>query len=488
MKKRFAATLCLLLSLTAPPPKAHAQAPADRPEADAIRSSVAILLGMATFGMITPPGQAAQITRSGAETLARLPLRGFQAPADAAATAVIRPADRGPLDRAMWNIVSMKVPSAGTFAATTPRAANSPISFSIGEQAIHGVVDPNLVRSCSFAATLGAVTLRSGQGNRHIRQSLGHYIADGTMSPATSGRVNFTAHTRATDWHLQASSPDGGNATASVRGVRGHLSAYGLDRAQGNRLLAAANAVMTHPAPPEQPTGRSPAARKDLRALADAASDLLTRFELVETLDDIRFAAGPTNSGRIGRMRVNITGSLPHGRLDARMDLVLDKLATTMVSPDLAAYVPRHVAVKPVVARAPIGPLVALWRAATAPHADPQALWARSLALFDDRNTRIGIESLAFDSGPMRVTGSARIVPGANGQVGATIHLAATGVDALIAQARDTPALQSALPLIFIAKGIGRAQADTIVWDISLGDGMIIVNGLPFGQRLPAMR
>jgi hypothetical protein len=42
--------------------------------------------------------------------------------------------------------------------------------------------------------------------------------------------------------------------------------------------------------------------------------------------------------------------------------------------------------------------------------------------------------------------------------------------------------MQGVLPMVFLAKGMGRVQGDSIVWDIALGGGPLTVNGMPFGQ------
>jgi hypothetical protein len=55
-------------------------------------------------------------------------------------------------------------------------------------------------------------------------------------------------------------------------------------------------------------------------------------------------------------------------------------------------------------------------------------------------------------------------------------------VDALLAQIQDQPDLQQAVPLIFLAKGMGRAQGESLVWDIVMGDGVPTINGTKFGQ------
>jgi hypothetical protein len=266
--------------------------------------------------------------------------------------------------------------------------------------------------------------------------------------------------------------------------VSGHLSLDGLDRGQGARLLAATHALMAgaQPAMPNAPPGLSAGQRQALRAVIDAASGLMSSFQAQQTLDDVRFSVGPASSGTIGRVRVNLTGASANERLDARIDLAVDGFGMAGLAPDTAAYVPHHVDMKSILKGVRIGPLMALLRAATEPGADPAAMLAQATALLGDAESRIGIESLTFDSGPLRVTGSMRIVPLADGQPGADIHVSATGMDTLISEAEANPALQRALPVIFMARGMGRPDGSGFAWDITVSDGSMTINGVPFGQ------
>jgi Uncharacterized protein conserved in bacteria (DUF2125) len=129
-----------------------------------------------------------------------------------------------------------------------------------------------------------------------------------------------------------------------------------------------------------------------------------------------------------------------------------------------------------------VAPLKALLREAAQDHTDPALLQAQARSLLGDPQARIGIETLAFDAGPLSVTGSAKLLPRADGQLGGEIHIAARGVDALLAHVQSQPKLQQAIPMIFMAKGMGRAQGDSLVWDIVLGDGAPTINGTRFGQ------
>jgi hypothetical protein len=491
MRVRSSAKLCLaLLSLAAMPAYAQTNPPgADIEAADAITSSLAEIVSLATLGTVTSQQRAAQVTRSGADYLVRLPLRGFLAPPNAAVDAVARPLDGG-----MWDIESMAFPLSGTVVSTMPNADPGRITYSVGEQAWHGRVDPSFARQSSFAAKLSDVRIRSDLADHRSEQSFERCTLDGSMIADPAGTLSLASRGEATNWRLTAHAAGGPGTDALVRKLAGHFSVEGLDRAKGTRVLAAARALMADaPAAtpgqvlaPGQAPDITPVQREELRALVDAASGLLTRFQAEETMDDIRLTVGPGKSGSIGRMRLNVAGGVLDERLNARLDLAIDEFAMAALSPDVAAYVPHHVDLKSALSGVRTGPLMALLRDATEPNADPAALQARFMALFGEADAHIGIESLTFDSGPVRVTGSARIVPRADGKPGADIHLSATGIDTLIAQAQGKPALQQALPIMFIAKGMGRPEGGATVWDITFGDGPMKVNGVAFGQ--PAAR
>jgi len=472
------AKLCLALSLAAAPASAQTdRSPADAHDANALTNSLTEILSLVTLGAITTRQEAAQVTRSGADYLVRLPLTGLSAPADAAVTAVAHPLDDG-----MWDVSSMMLPPTETVEPTLPNATAARITYALGKQTIHLLVDPNLVRPSSLAADLGDVRVRTDQTDRHSEQSFEHYVMDGTVSAQAAGDLNIASHGKATNWHLKAQGPNNLDIDGLVRAFYGRFSVEGLDRAQGTRLLAAGRALTAQ----AQSLGRgepaSPAQHADLRALVDAIPGLLTSFQAEETLEDVRFTAGPDKGGSMGRLHLNMAGDAVNERVNARLEIGMDELTIAAVSPDTAAYVPRHLDIKAAMAGVRTQALMMLLRAATEPDADPAALQDQFMALLGDADARIGIESVTFDSGPMRVTGSARVVPRANGQLGAEIHLTATGLDAFITQAQGKPALQQVLPVVFIAKGMGRLEGGAVTWDIALGDGPVTINGMPLGQ------
>jgi hypothetical protein len=299
------------------------------------------------------------------------------------------------------------------------------------------------------------------------------------------------------------------------------LNIEGLDRSQAQRLAIAgrsfasgmraarlqATAIAQVPTPPgpappdatalpgaavpgapgspssSDPAVLSPELRAQLRTMVDACAGLLSRLEAEETLQKIHFDAGSnTNYGDIGQIRFALTSEARDDRLRARLDVTVDNLTLSNVPAEAAAYVPPHIAIEPAISGVPIAKLLQVLRDATAPEVDQPALQAEAIALLADPNARVGIERLAFTSGPLRVEGSGRLRQPGNGMVAVELHLVATGVDALIAEVRSNPRVQPVLPMVFLAKGMGRPQGNSLVWDISLDDAGITVNGMPLGQ------
>jgi hypothetical protein len=467
--------------------------------ADQFKASLIQVLSLATFGTVSIREPDASVVRDGSDFRVRLPLSGFAAPPDAAITAVARPLENGRMD-----IASLMFPSSGTIERPPANGMPSRITFAIGEQTISAKIDPTLATESTYTADMGGVGVEADQGDQHSEQHFAHIVTDGSVSAEPDGRLTFGSQSRIMGFRLIGHTADGVRSDVSARAAAGHIAVEGMDRAQGMRMLAALRDFATGAAAeraehgPDQPAfDPSPEQRERLRAMVDDAVGLLNRLEIDETMEDVHFSVGkeagggPTSgatSGTIGQVRLTVSGDAVQERLNGRFGVVLDGIVAAGASPDAAGMIPHHVDLKTVLSGVQVGPLIALLRAATQGHADPTLLQAQAMALLGQPGAQVGIEALSFDSGPLTVTATARLVPLGNGQPGGEIHLAARGMDALMAQAASQPNLQRLMPLVFMAKGMGRPVGDSLVWDISLGDGPIRINGVPFGQALGKTR
>jgi hypothetical protein len=448
---------------------ARAEPPAD---ADALRSGLSEMLSVLSFGSVSVADGPGQVTQSGNDVRMQLPLSGFVAPSGASLDVVAHPAANG-----AWDLTSMTLPSAGALGTSIDQV----VSYTIARQAMHGRLDPKLVTPSALAADLGAITLQTASGNQTSEQAIERITLDGTISGQPGGRLDLLARDAAYNWHVVAREPGGLEADNLVRRLDGHVSVTGLDRDRGRRLMAAARAFSAVAKSSPGQTGLAPAARDGLRDMLDAADGLLTRFEADETLDGLKFNFGGS-AGTLARMQWRVTGNAEDQQVNAGMDIALDELSLATLSADSAAFLPHRVMAKSVLAGIPAAALATLLRSAVAPGADPAALQRQAAALLAAPGARAAIDALVFDAGPLHVRASARFVPRADGEVGADIHISAAGVDALLAQMQGKPNARSVLPMAFLAKGMGRAQGDSIVWDIALGGGPLTVNGVPFGQ------
>jgi hypothetical protein len=474
-------TLFLLLGLAAAP----AQAQTNPPNADAIRSSLGRILSIMTLGGISVQEQAAEVTQHGADYQVRLPLADFSAPPDAAVTAVAHRVQNG-----MLHITAMTLPSAGTLETASAGDPAGQITYSVGEQRITAKVDPSLTVPSSYEAEFGHVRLSSDQGEQHGEQSFDRYTVNGTLSGDQEGRVSMASQGSGTGFHFVGHGQNGFVSDASARALAGHFSVEGLNRDQGTRLMTALRGVAGSMKMPGRGPDVSAEQRAALHAMVEAADGLMSRLEVEEALEGVRFAAG-AGAGTIGRVRLTAAGMTREQRLDSEIGIALDGISSSAVSAENAAFMPHHVDIKTYLRGVQVNSLMALLHAATEPGADPVMLQAQATALLADPHAHVGIETLVFDCGPLRIKGSASVVPhsiangGANGRegpLGAELHIAARGLDAFLAQAQSQPNLKGIMPMLFMAKGMGRAQDESIVWDISLGDGPIRINGVPFGQ------
>lgn len=473
---KTAGFIAVVLGLTLTVPFVRAQ---DRPDPDALRSSLTEMLSLLSFGSVSVPDKGMQVTQSGADFHIQLPLTGFAAPAGASAEAVAHPAANG-----AWEVTALTVPAAGAFGTSIDQA----VSYTLGRQAMHGRLNPQRTTPSTFVADLGAIALHAASGGQDTDQTIGRVTLNATVSAASAGRVDLLVRNLASNWQVTAREPGGTATDSQIRQVDGQLTLNGLDPARAERLLAAARLLARTLGTADGQPNFSTVERNDLRAMLDATAGLLTRIDASQTMNDVTFDLGDGNTGTLDRMRLEMNGRSEDQLLNAAIELSMDALSLTSVSAESASLLPHHLTARSVLAGLPVARLTALLHAALAPNADTEALQAQAAALLETPGARAAIESVVFDAGPLHVRGSARFLPRPNGEIGTDIHISASGTDALLAQAMGKPGLQGFLPMVFLAKGMGRVQGDSIEWDISLGGGPMTINGAAFGQAAARTR
>jgi hypothetical protein len=478
------AAACLVPILAAVPAQAQTDQPQRGEAQTGQAASLLAALSLVSFGLLAAPGVASEVTHDGDGFHVRIPLPGFAAPPDAAIEVAATPLDSG-----IWDITDLTLPPTGTLVTPgTPDRPAQSIRFSIGQQTAHARIDPTLSVPSPYAMALSDIAFHLDTAASPANLTIGQTTLEGTITGDADRRMTTRSRGTAENWHLTATTQGGAKEGApfslSMRRSDARYEIDGLDRAQAEHLRQAVRALAeTRQATPPaagQPRSMSPAERDQLRAVIEASAGLLSRFDIEETLQGLHIETATGNSSDIGTISLAISGGAADGRAAMHLDVGLNELTLAALP---SAYAPHMVAIKTALSGIPVERLRHLLRQATETDADPVALRTQAIALLNQPGAHAGIDSLLIEAGPLRLQGSAQARPLPDGSAGFDVHLTAHGVDALLAQVQSDPTVQQMLPMLFLAKGMGRQEGDTLVWNIEFADGVVMVNGVPLGQR-----
>nr|WP_294509675.1 hypothetical protein [uncultured Rhodopila sp.] len=464
---RLAAALLLIpLAARAQPPEA----------------SLLDALSLISGGLLAPSDPPPRVAHDGDLYRVRVPLPGLAEPPDAAVEATARPVGTG-----IWDITALTLPQAGVI-NTPGQAAAAPgiLTFAIGQQSFHGKVDTTLATPSPFKAQLGKITLRTENAPQHTDQTIEQYSTDGTLSGDGHGRLNAHVLGALTNWLITGAGDKPSDAfRLSMRSAAIRYDVEGLDRTRAEHLR-----TTLQNRPPAAPTASltlSPAARERLHAMIDDFGALLTRFDIDETIQGVHFEAAGTSKVEVANVRLGLAGDSRGGRVNAHLDIDVADPSANMVPPDYAALMPHRVAIRPAVSGVRSEALMQWLREATADKTETAALQASAMALLNDPQARVGVESLAIETGPLTVQGSAKVLPLPGNSIGYSVHLTARGLDGMMATLQGNPQAMQMLPMMYLAKGMAKPQGDSLVWDINYANGAVTVNNVPLAQS-PAKR
>jgi hypothetical protein len=442
-------------------------------------------LSLLSGRMLVAPMAAPQVTRDGDRFRVRIPLPNLTTPPDAAIEVTATPLDSG-----VWDITGLTFPQTGTLVGKdSPDNALGSVRFTIGQQTAHARVDPTLSIPSPYAAAFSDIALHfedaaPGKDLSAADLAIGQITVDGTITGDRDKRMTTRSHGRGDNLRLTASSRTGGPFAMSIKSVEARYDVDGLDRAQADRLREATRAISTNrkamPSVPGQPPSMSPAIREQLHAMVEASVGLMSGFNVEETFQGLHFQAPGGHNGDIGEIHVAMESDTGNNHVAGHFDIGLTNMTLTTVP---AQYVPRRINIKTAIAGIPAEALRRLLRSATEANADFGALSTQAIALLNEPGAHVGIDTLLIESGPLLVQGSARVRALPDGSPAIDIHLTAHGLDAMLALVQADPKAQQVMPMLFMAKGMGKPEGDTVVWDIAYANGIPTINGVPMGQN-----
>jgi hypothetical protein len=416
------------------------------------------------------------------------PIPGLDKPADdVAATASLRPLDGG-----RWSIEDVKGPAATNLTVTVPDTgdaiASGPlkIAFTLGTQDTHAVIDPSFATASTLHIDIGDFALTTDSAKERQEQHISRYLVDTSLKPTQDGRLDLTMDATMDGWK-SASQINGGAAMAIASQTMHALGRIeGVSRERVTLLLTAAHAFFS--ALPDDAmekgskTKLPPPARAQLRLMVESLKDMLGAVRLEETIEGLQVEVAGMGSVAIKRFMLAFGGEAPDGKLHAWADFGLDNLDTPNLPPKIAAYLPRHLEVKPSLSGVRTADLSKLALDATEEGADSDSLAPDIAALLSHGGADLGIETLSFDLGPAKIEGTGRITILSPDTWRGEAHVSATGLDELTTQARGNPDLQQALPVLIMLRGLAKPDGDRLVWNIASDGPLVTVNGIDLSQ------
>ncbi|HME25310.1 MAG TPA: hypothetical protein VKI44_28945 [Acetobacteraceae bacterium] len=406
---------------------------------------------------------------------------------EVATTANVRPLGGG-----RWAIDGVQMPPSGSFTMTIPDASapgnSAPVQveFTIGKQDTNGVIDPGLATASTLHTEVSDVMLSTDSLNQRQEQRFDRYLGDIKLAPAQNGRLDLTQNATVHGWKSASQIMGGTPVAIGIQTMRGIGRIKGVNRDRVAALLAATGSLIGALPPDiatkEDKTDLPAPARAQLRLLVESLQDMLTEVSVEETLDGLQVEIAGMGGLSMQHFLLGFGGEAPEGRLHAWVDIGLDELTSPSLPPNVAAFLPHRVEIKPSLSGVLTADLHKLALDATEEGADSDSLEPDVAAIFSRGGVNLGVETLSFDLGPAKFEGTGHVTALSPDTWHGEAHVVAAGFDDLVAKARTNPDLQQALPVLIMLRGLAKPDRKRLVWDIVSDGPTVTVNGLDLSQ------
>ena len=400
--------------------------------------------------------------------------RGFT-PGEIMLTGSARPASDG-----CWTIEDVRFPSPSSFTVqvrVSPKASQTPeppvpVDYTVtaGSQENQAVYDPSFAAPSTLTTSVQDLRIAATSALTDQLTTVRRLAGVNTLRPLGTDRADLIIDSTMEGYALNSKIDDNQKAGFAAERVRvaGQITAVSRDR------MAQIIPMLVRLTSSAAPTGTPLIDPRLLRTLVQALQDFASELTVDETIDGVAVLYGPY-SGTASQLRIGVGAKSDGGLLQAHMDLGLDGLALPDLPPGgVAAFLPRRIALRPVLLGVPTQQLVQLLAARGPNDADRPSEFA---ALFSREGVSAGLESFAVDIGGASFAGMGTMAMASPQQMNGQAQVTATNFDSLMQQASNTPELASVLPAFVFAKGIGRVVGNQVVWDITYRDNKLLVNG-----------
>ncbi len=434
---------------------------------------------------VAPEGDHYRLTGPSADAV---PVKGWPS-----VVANARPAGDG-----RWTLDGIKVQTPATFTVDAPTPAAKPgekpgpavpttYTMNYATQDGGGTWDTTYKTASEIKTNSTGFRLTSEGGGAQGVTAVESMANTLTIRPAADNRVDIAMDAGGTGYTMQ-NKPAGAAAPAmdvSARQVKVGFALPGVSREQSAKIIPAivrmAPAPGAAPAAGAAPGSKPPPNPEGVRMLVQAMRGLASGMTLTEVLDDLK-VKGEGFNFTSSQVRFAMNAKSDGALMNGNMEIGLDNMALPGMGLEMFADLfPKRIAVRPILSNVPSKELFdALQAAADKPDQDPSG--AMVAALFSRGPIKTGLESFALDIGGASFTGKADVTMPSPSAASGTAQIVATNIDTLLTKVQANPALAQAVPVIVLAKGIGRAEGSKMTWDISFDNGRVVVNGVDLNK------
>ncbi len=441
-----------------------------------------------------------QLTAEGDHYLVRIPIGkpGNVQPADAAFTAKARM-----LDATRWEVSDERFPDDLTITSTenvpsppdsksaTPDATHpEPVTYhvTLSQQALQGVFDPSNTQPATNGGTIDAIEITKTGGASPSQSQMRQVALQASTRPIDANHLDVVEDVTTGSYTTRTELPDGSPVSLSAQRlhIAAALSGLAHDRVAPVIRALATLGKLARQQGDDASDGMTPAQRAQLRVLLQAAQSALTGGKLEETAEQVVFDFGGT-AGSIAKAAISFGGDAPQATLTAQMGLALDGLTLSALPPALAVYVPTHFAIRPTVSNVDVAALTRMAMAATAPDGSPEATPPDLQTLFANGGINVGFDALELTAVGAQLTGTGKFNLAGPNAVTGQADLTATGLDGLIAKMQADPMLAQGVPVVIFLKGIARTSGAQSVWQVTVNNASVLVNGVDLSAMAGAM-
>ncbi len=356
-------------------------------------------------------------------------------------------------------------------------------TLTIAGQDSHAVYDPSFATPSTLASGFHAMEMHATGPGIEQTMKLDHHDGLITLRPAGNDRFDILEDVSAEGYSSSESRTGGPSFAFSAKKLSLKAEIDGLALNQMPGVIQASISLGKHVAAERHPEPAFSAIdQAALHRLVQALTGIMSGMRMTETLEGVRLEFDG-HEITADRLTYDMNGAAPETMLTTKVGIVLDGLNIAGLPPDIAAYVPHHIEMRPALSHVDAKALTEIALSATEPDADRTMIEAKLLRLLQQGGIDLGLERFAIDIGPAKLAGAGTVNVSGPLEITGKADLIATGFDQLMDQVKDTPDAATAMPILALMRGFAKTDGEQLVWHVSMDhDRKILVNGIDISK------